>query len=272
MTSRKTLNCCRSILNVGLTLLGYCLHVNLTALDGPWRCHMRTPRIEREQVILAALVLLDQEGLEGLTLRKLAQTLQIQAPSLYWHFDDKQSLLDGVADALIEQVARSIPADLPWDSSVRRIAKELRSALLRHRDGARLFTGTYAVSENVLRVNEAMIDAFVRAGTDAALASTFSFSVVYYVLGFAMEEQALDPRNALDLASRKQAFFEMTKARFPRNWAAREAIFSSDFDARFMTGLDLLIEGVAQQVSRIKRRSTERSSTVARATKAKAPG
>ena len=208
---------------------------------------MKAPRIEREQVILAALALLDEGGLEGLTLRKLAQTLQIQAPSLYWHFDDKQSLLDGVADALIEPVARAIPANLPWDSSVRKIAQELRSALLRHRDGARLFTGTYVVSDNVLRVSEAMIDAFVRAGAEPALASTFSFSVVYYVLGFVMEEQALDPQNALDLASRKQAFFELAEARFPRNWAAREAIFSADFEARFMTGLDLLIEGAAQR-------------------------
>ena len=208
---------------------------------------MKAPRVQRDQVILAALALLDQEGLDGLTLRKLAQTLQIQAPSLYWHFDSKQALLDGVADALVEPVAKGIPVGLSWDNSVRQIAHDLRRALLRHRDGARVFAGTYVVTDNVLQISESLLDAFVRAGAEPPLASTFSFSVVYFVLGFVLEEQALGPGSAVDLNSRKQAFFELAKARYPFNWAARDAIFSTDFERRFMAGLDLLIVGVSQQ-------------------------
>lgn len=210
---------------------------------------MKAPRIQREQVIEAALALLDRDGLEGLTLRKLAQALQIQAPSLYWHFESKQVLIDGMADALLHDVARHVPDKQTWDEHVRGIAAELRRALLQHRDGARVFAGTYVVTDNVLRTSEALISAFVQSGADAQRAATYSFSVTYYVLGFVMEEQALGPSSTLDLVSRKQAFVELAQEKYPNNWVAQDAIFSEDFDSRFSVGLELLITGARQKIA-----------------------
>ncbi|PZX34199.1 Tetracyclin repressor domain-containing protein [Cupriavidus phytorum] len=210
---------------------------------------MKAPKIQRDQVIRAALDLLDQEGLDGLTLRKLALVLDIQAPSLYWHFSGKQALIDAMADALVMNVVLPQGPDQAWDSRLRQIAAALRQALLKHRDGARVFAGTYVVSDNVLRINESMLEAFALAGVDLSRASTYSFSVLYYILGFVMEEQALGPHGEFDVASRKSAFEELAKRSYPRNFAAREAIFSTDFDARFSTGLELIIAGVKQQAS-----------------------
>ncbi|MEL7614591.1 TetR family transcriptional regulator [Halomonas sp. ATBC28] len=209
----------------------------------------KAPRIERSKVIETALSLLDQYGIEGLTMRKLAQALQIQAPSLYWHFENKQSLIDGMADALVDGVAKDLPEAQPWEDRVRQVAVELRLALLRHRDGARVFAGTYVVTDNVLRTGEAMISAFMQAGADAELAATSSFTVTYYLLGLVMEEQALGPESNLDLAARKQTFLDSAREKHPHSWAAREAIFSEDFDGRFATGLDLLIAGIKQQIT-----------------------
>ncbi|CAD5269397.1 MULTISPECIES: TetR/AcrR family transcriptional regulator C-terminal domain-containing protein [Halomonadaceae] len=209
----------------------------------------KAPRIERSKVIETALSLLDQYGIEGLTMRKLAQALQIQAPSLYWHFENKQSLIDGMADALVDGVAKDLPEAQPWEDRVRQVAVELRLALLRHRDGARVFEGTYVVTDNVLRTGEAMISAFMQAGADAELAATSSFTVTYYLLGLVMEEQALGPESNLDLAARKQTFLDSAREKHPHSWAAREAIFSEDFDGRFATGLDLLIAGIKQQIT-----------------------
>ena len=210
---------------------------------------MKAPKIQRDQVIRAALDLLDQEGLDGLTLRKLALALDIQAPSLYWHFSGKQALIDAMADALVMNVVLPQSPDQPWDSRLRQISAALRQALLKHRDGARVFAGTYVVSDNVLRVNESMLEAFALAGVDLSRASTYAFSVLYYILGFVMEEQALGPHGEFDVASRKTAFEELAKRSYPRNFAAREVIFSTDFDARFSTGLELIISGVKQQAS-----------------------
>ncbi|MCQ9617946.1 TetR/AcrR family transcriptional regulator C-terminal domain-containing protein [Paenalcaligenes niemegkensis] len=209
---------------------------------------MKAPKIQREQVIQAALALLDQDGLEGLTLRKLAQSLHIQAPSLYWHFDGKQALIDGMADALVQDVALHFPAKQTWDDRIRQVAAELRKALLQRRDGARVFAGTYVVTDNVLRTSEALISAFVQAGADTQFAADSSFSVTYYILGFVMEEQALGPGSALDLASRKQAFFKLAQEKYPNNWIARDAIFSEDFSGRFSTGLGLLIDGTRLRI------------------------
>lgn len=209
----------------------------------------KAPRIERSKVIDTALVLLNRYGIEGLTMRKLAQALQIQAPSLYWHFENKQSLIDGMADALVDAVAKDLPEAQPWEDRIRQVAVELRLALLRHRDGARVFAGTYIVTDNVLRTGEAMISAFMRAGADAELAATSSFTVTYYVLGLVMEEQALGPESNLDLAARKQTFLNSAQDEYPHSWAAREAIFSENFGHRFETGLDLLIEGIKQRIT-----------------------
>ncbi len=215
---------------------------------------MKAPRIQREQVIKTALDLLNEDGLEGLTLRKLALALKIQAPSLYWHFASKQALIDGMADALVQDVALHLDDAQSWEERIRQVAGELRQALLRHRDGARVFAGTYVVTDNVLRTSEAFISAFVQAGADARLAATSSFSVTYYVLGFVMEEQALGPDSSLDLASRKQAFVELAQKKYPNNWRARDAIFSEDFDDRFAVGLAILIDGIGVRVEKHQHR------------------
>jgi len=206
-------------------------------------------RIQRDQVVTTALALLAKDGLEGLTMRKLAQVLHIQAPSLYWHFDSKQALVDGIADALVEKVARDIPAGQPWDTTLRQVAGELREALRTHRDGARVFAGTYVVTDNVMRVGEAMIAACVQAGADTALATDTTFSVLYYVLGLVMEEQGLGPEGGIDVAVRTAAFVKLAKEKYPHSLAARDVIFDPDFDTRFATGLELLVTGLQTKLS-----------------------
>ncbi len=203
--------------------------------------------IKRETIINSALELLNLEGLEGLSMRKLAKALDMQAPSLYWYFANKQALIDGLADSMIEKVAIEIAPELSWQAQIRQIASELRSALLAHRDGARVFAGTYIVSDNVLRTSEALMLALLTAGMNQELAVHYSFTIIYYILGLVMEEQGLSPENGIDLTSRKSAFLELAKAQYPINWQAQTTIFAEDFSHRFQMGLDLMIAGVEKQ-------------------------
>ncbi|MEJ5127578.1 TetR/AcrR family transcriptional regulator C-terminal domain-containing protein [Comamonas sp. MYb21] len=205
---------------------------------------MKTPRVQREQIVEAALALLEQDGLDGLSMRKLAQTLDMQAASLYWHFASKQALVDAMADNLIGDVARTLQGHHAWDEGVRMVAREFRQALLKHRDGARVFAGTYVVTDNVLRTNEALISGFGQAGADPDTAAQLTLSLTYFVLGLVMEEQALGPGSTADLGARNQAFMKLALAQYPGNWAARNAISSVDFNERFEMGLALLIAGV----------------------------
>ncbi|MET1163246.1 MAG: TetR/AcrR family transcriptional regulator C-terminal domain-containing protein [Pseudoxanthomonas sp.] len=207
---------------------------------------MRTG-IKREQIIEAAFRLLDEGGIEGVSLRKLACSLGIRAPSLYWHFTSKQALIDAMADALIGGVACDIPDGQHWRATLHQIAREFRQGFKSHRDGARVYAGTYIASENVLRVGEATIGALVSAGAQTQFAATTAFDLIYYVMGFVIEEQAL-PDGGWDSSSVQQDFLELAEARFPHCWQARDVLSDTRFEERFESGVDLLLDGVEQRM------------------------
>ncbi|WP_029013733.1 TetR/AcrR family transcriptional regulator C-terminal domain-containing protein [Niveispirillum irakense] len=210
-------------------------------------------RITREQVTEAALALLDEVGLEGLTMRRLAQALNIQAPSLYWHFKNKEALIDHLADRLLDRVCIDIDPAAPWRVQVEQIARQLRQGLLSRRDGGRLYAGTYIVTPNILRVNDGVMGALVSAGFSAEVAAWANGSLFFYVIGFTIEEQGLvDATGALvvDLAALKSRFAEAAGASHPRLLGMMEALFDTDLEARFQFGLDMLLDGLARQMAR----------------------
>lgn len=212
-------------------------------------------KIQREAVIATALDLLDEVGIEGLTMRRLAQELDIKAASLYWHFANKQALMNGIADALIEGVAHEHSDELSpstaWFNAVSVTAHEIRNALLKRRDGARVYAGTYVITDNTLRVAEALIGPLYEAGASTRLASWGAFSIIYYVMGFVMEEQPLaDPSEiSLAIATHRDQFEALAAKGYPHVLAAAADLFSPDFDARFDAGLDLLIAGLRMKIA-----------------------
>ncbi|HYG05769.1 MAG TPA: TetR/AcrR family transcriptional regulator C-terminal domain-containing protein [Stenotrophomonas sp.] len=203
--------------------------------------------IGKEQIIEAAFRLLDQDGLEGVSLRKVACQLGIRAPSLYWHFKSKQALVDAMADALIHAVARDIPAGQPWRATLIQIAYEFRHAFKAHRDGARVYAGTYLATENVMRVAEATISALAQAGAPVDFAATTAMDLIYYVLGFVIEEQSL-PDSGKDMEAVEQAFLAQAEARYPYCWQARHFLTEPDLERRFEQGVGLLLDGVEQRL------------------------
>lgn len=200
--------------------------------------------IARDNIIEAAFRLLDEAGIEGVTLRKVACALGIRAPSLYWHFKSKQALIDAMADAVIRDVAREIPAGQSWRQTLVQIAGEFRRAFKAHRDGARVYAGTFIATENVLRAGEATIGALASAGAPVNFAATATMDLIYYVVGFVIEEQAW-PTPGEDTDTLDQAFFALAAARFPLCWQARDVWEEVDFDARFADGLALMLDGIA---------------------------
>ncbi len=214
---------------------------------------MRSP-LKQEHIIEAAFRLLDEAGIEGVSLRKLACSLGIRAPSLYWHFKSKQALIDAMADAMIADVAREIPPGQHWRTTMHQIADEFRTAFKRHRDGARVYAGTFLATENVLRVGDATISALVDAGADIDFAATTALDSIYYVMGFVIEEQSL-PDQPDVLEGVQQAFFELARARFPRCWEARELLAEPKFDERFSNGIELILDGVEQRILKSTRAS-----------------
>jgi len=149
--------------------------------------------LSKTAVVRAALDVLDDAGIDGVTVRAVAARLGVQAPALYWHVRDKRELLDEMATEIWRQVSAEVaalPADLPWDQVMAAFAAITRRALLAHRDGAKVFSGTYLTDAGALEAQEDRFARMVADGFSVADA-TRAYSLLYsFTIGFCIEEQA----------------------------------------------------------------------------------
>ncbi|GIL25582.1 TetR family transcriptional regulator [Actinocatenispora comari] len=191
----------------------------LTAPVPGWQ----TVRVSRrDEVLHAALDLLDEVGLDALTTRRLAERLGVQPGALYRHFPSKRALLTAMIGEVTAggPAAGPPPADATWDEILRAVALEYRNRLLRHRDGARLVATGVRPEQEAAQAGWRWTVSVVRgAGLDEAGAMLAVDTVFAYANGFAIEEQA--------------------RGGFPPVPAER-----AERDAVFHAGLDLIIAGI----------------------------
>lgn len=201
--------------------------------------------MDRDLITRTALDLLDQTGLEGLTMRKLAQALNVQAPALYWHFPNKLALLEDMAEALVEGLSERIDPEQPPLDVLRQFARETRTAMLSRRDGARVIAGTFLARKNHLQMADLMIGVLLRAGFDARTAARTIFSLGYFILGFVIEEQALAQQTQDGLHPFAEKLWEQPSGGYEDVRATLPELIEMDQDARFAFGVDLFLAGLS---------------------------
>ena len=160
----------------------------------------------RAEVLQAAIELLDEVGLDGLTMRLLAGRLGVQAGALYRHYPSKQALLDAMVAHLVTPPADAVPPlDGPWDVQLRGLAIGTRELMLAHRDGARLLSTFQNPGEEAVAFYHALIATLTDAGVTARTAAVAVDTVMAYVNGYTTEEQArgTQPREFRDRAFRE---------------------------------------------------------------------
>ncbi|GAB2798637.1 TetR/AcrR family transcriptional regulator C-terminal domain-containing protein [Streptomyces sp. NPDC054796] len=208
---------------------------------------MGTTRLDRAQVAEVALRLLNEVGLEALSLRRIAKELNVQAPALYWHFKSKQALLDEMATLMTARLTEEAPAPSPgesWQESLTGVARLLRRGLLAYRDGAKVYSGTRLTSTGHARRQEEFLRKLVDSGfTPSAAARAFSI-VFTFTLGFVTEEQAVHPMPGerapgYDVEERRAAL----AADHPLAAQVSADLFG-DYEARFEEGLAAVVAGV----------------------------
>jgi TetR/AcrR family tetracycline transcriptional repressor len=145
----------------------------------------------RDDVLSAALELLDEVGLDGITIRKLAERLGVQPGALYRHFDSKRALLDAMVEHIAAAgAATELPTDVPWPDLVRGIAISARAGMLSHRDGALLMATFFAPGPEAVASWERFIGVLRAAGATPTHAMSAIDTIFSYVNGFTIEEQA----------------------------------------------------------------------------------
>lgn len=148
--------------------------------------------ISKAGIVAAALELLDERGIEALTVRALADRLGVRAPALYWHVRNKQELLDEMGTEIQRRVMVTLysqDSDAGWLEAVATYARTLRTEYLAHRDGARSFSGTRITDPRVLQAQEPWLQRWVAAGVDLDDMIAASELVTAFVVGFVIEEQ-----------------------------------------------------------------------------------
>ncbi|MFG1953455.1 TetR/AcrR family transcriptional regulator C-terminal domain-containing protein [Micromonospora sp. NPDC048830] len=149
-----------------------------------------------ERIVAAAVILLDEHGIEGLTMRRLAQQLDVTSTALYWHVKTKDDVLDLAVDRIFGDVP--IPeASADWIDDIRALARAWRAAMLRHPWTPRLI-GRPMLGPNVLARTEFLQSALVRGGHAGLHLAVATRMLANYVIGAALTEatwrQTADPQ------------------------------------------------------------------------------
>ncbi|WP_033280186.1 TetR/AcrR family transcriptional regulator [Streptomyces sp. NRRL F-525] len=204
----------------------------------------RTP-LDRKRVADTALRLLNEVGLDGLTLRAIAKELDVKAPALYWHFKDKQALLDEMATEMYRRMVADAPLapEDTWRDRLLKSNRGLRDALLGYRDGAKVFSGSRFTGTPHAVEMERTLRLFTEAGFTLAQAVRAASTSYLYTIGFVTEEQGVQPlpderREGYDVHERARLM-----ADFPLSAAAGAEIFE-DYDRHFEEGLAIVVAGV----------------------------
>jgi TetR/AcrR family tetracycline transcriptional repressor len=216
----------------------------------PYRPARRPPRrpLDQAQVVRAALALLDEAGLDELTMRRLAERLGVKAASLYRHVRDKEELLVLLGD----EIAGEIPlvrASGGWRKQLTDIAWNVRRGLLAHRDAARLLAITPPVGPRRLRHIEALLRVLRAAGLSRRDAARAAYHCNNFVTEFVADEARFA---ALAAGSTRRKMFDQARRHFkavprdeyPTVVELADDMTEDDPDALFRFGVDLWVRGL----------------------------
>jgi TetR/AcrR family transcriptional regulator, tetracycline repressor protein len=194
-------------------------------------------KLTQETVVRTALTLLDEVGLDGLTLRKIAERLDVQAPALYWHVKNKRDLIDLMASMIFRDAMAEFtpPAEREsWVDWLAQGARGYREMMHGHRDGARVLSGAYTPEPALNRWVEFLLRTLTDAGFSLDDALKAVLTVTSYVSGYVIEEQAAS-------SWPEERRVHVDPALFPLMSAAGRTVRE---DSTFEYGLQLMLTGL----------------------------
>lgn len=201
--------------------------------------------LDRQRIVAEAVALLDAEGLDGVTTRKLAARLGVQSPTLYWHLPNKAALVTAIADAILDQQFGDMSPPEPdqhWQDWLSGLAERLRRALLAHPDATRVISATQ-LSLNMAAISELAMSTLVARGISLRQARVIVLTVERFTVGHVLEEQAPRP----DAEALKNFDMAAFAQQHPTVMAAVAEYFrpGRTVDDLFRDCLEVVIEGAA---------------------------
>ena len=200
------------------------------------------PPLSRERIVATAVELLDAEGLDGLTMRRLADRLGSGVMSLYWHVDNKEGVFDLALDSVLEyRGPPQIVEAQDWRGEVVHMLEDWRVSMLRHPWSASLLPRR-ALGPNILGRLELLSKTLAKAGVADADLNVAIWSLWNYVMG------ATITRASFDLSDDDRAAAQLRLAQLSERYPTIERsrlLLDSDWDGAFRKGLGFLLDGLS---------------------------
>jgi TetR/AcrR family tetracycline transcriptional repressor len=196
----------------------------------------------RAEIVRAGLELLEQGGLEALSLRRVAQVLGMHAPGLYWYIEDKQELIDLLAKAILDEALANEhgPAEGEgWEPWLTEVAVRMRRAQLAHRDGARVVAGAYLFrTHSITDLCEIAIDVLERDGFTRDMALHCAITVMRYTTGIALDDQASPKKRRAEIMRRLEEGAPIGPKIDPERWPKVAEVMGRWVKQVFVAGVD----------------------------------
>src|SRR5688572_10298777 len=222
--------------------------------EPPWRqqrsARTRTP-LSRDAIVNAAIEVLDQEGAESLSMRRVAEKLGAGAASLYWHVPSKAALIDLILDRVGGELELPEPDPSRWQEQMKEVMRSMRAVLTRHRDLARLSLGRVPVGPNLVRSLEWQLAVMRGAGVPDYVAGLTADLIAMYIGAFAYEDSTgfegpSDDVGHEDMASMMRGYLtSLPSERFPNILQTVDAVMGPGREERFEFGMNVLVRGLA---------------------------
>jgi AcrR family transcriptional regulator len=223
----------------------------------PWRTPRKAapaqrPALSAELVLSTAMRIVDTEGLDALSMRRVAQELGTGAASLYAYVSSKDELLEQLLDRVAAEVP--LPAIDParWAEQLKQLQYDGRAAFLRHRDLARAAQATIPMLPHSLRLTEVALGLMRAGGVPDRYAAwavdKLALLVVADVVEAAVHQakgNATEADNQTYLAQMRDYLGSLPIDQFPNIVAMSSALFEGSGDERFQWGIDLIVDGIA---------------------------
>ncbi len=200
--------------------------------------------LSKQRVVREAVRLADNEGVDGLSMRRLASTLGAGAMSLYHYVSSKDELLDAMVDGVFDEI--ELPRDdLPWQTAMRRRAESARQALGRHRWAIGLLESRTSPGPANLRHHEAVTACLRKAGFSVVMATHANWLIDSYVYGYSLQAANLPFDTPEEFADAAQEVYlpQLPPEEFPYLNESAAALAATDYDPadEFLFGLDLIL-------------------------------
>ncbi len=210
-------------------------------------------RLTRDDVLAEAIDLIDQQGLDALTMRNLADRLGVVPMALYRHVSNKDDLMEGVLDRAVAGVDLPDPG-LGWRDGLAALADSIRTTMLRHPAIAARVIDRPSLGPASLVVGEFGLGVMREAGFSDQDATRGLNLVLVYTLGFVALEVPRLPgtagAEALDQADVDRAYDALPSDRYPHTAAVRPRAHDIVSEDQFRFGLDSILDGIAARPHR----------------------